>query len=1097
MSNRRRVGGVFPQKSRNIPWPLLSIFLFLTIAIAVSGYFYYQNQKKSVVREQTTQLQAIADLKAADIQQWLKEKLGDARLIMENPFLTTELLAYLRDRAPGPRRESILSWMESLKKNYHYQNVILLDESRGMVLALNDQYPAIDNEDLEAARLRKIAAISDLHLSAKIPFPHLDISLPLRSEDAVAGFVILRIDPSGYLYPMIQSWPTPSLSAETLLVRREGDEVVFLNELRHCRNTALALRLPLTSKELPAAMAVLGKTGAFSGRDYRGAAVWSVVRPVPDSPWFIVAKIDREEIERPIRRSALTIFLIALFLILATALMILFLWQRQNTSFRLRQFEAQRESEDKFKHVFEAANVAKSITLPTGEINVNQAFCAMLGYSQEELKNKKWQELTPPDEIETSQRILEPLLDGRENTSRFNKHYIHKNGSRIYGDVSVAIRRDPAGKPLYFITTVVDITERERAEDNLRKSEHKLGEVLDATPFPIAIVDVQDDKIDFGSRSALTLFGHTAPTAAKWYELAYPDPGYRRNVVERWKPFLEKAHSSGQAVNTGEYWIACRDGSVRICELYATFLAENLIVTFNDITERKRAEDALRLKNIVFDFSLAANSVADGKGTITEVNEAFVTLWGYPAKEEVVGKPILHFLQDEKQAVGIISALNTQGKWEGEYTARRKDGSTFTAYGLATDLKDPSGKLIGYQSAVIDITDRKQAERKLQTLSARNQAMLEAIPDILMEVDTNKVYTWANHAGIEFFGADVTGHETAFYFEGEQQVYQLVNPIFKGQEEVIYIESWQRRRDGEKRLLGWWCRVLKDENSNVKGALSSARDITDIKLAENEIRRLNEELEQRVQQRTAQLEAANKELEAFSYSVSHDLRTPLRAIDGFSRIVLEEYASKLDDEGRRLLDVIRGNTQKMGQLIDDLLAFSRLSRQQMASAPINLAAMANVVFSELKSQEKGRRMEFKVGSLPVARGDHSMLYQVLQNLLANAIKFSRKKSRARIEFGGRIEKGEAIYYVKDNGVGFDMTYAGKLFGVFQRLHGADEFEGTGVGLAIVQRIVLRHGGRVWAESGKGGATFYFALPIAVQNGSPGGATAIASSQGGK
>lgn len=233
----------------------------------------------------------------------------------------------------------------------------------------------------------------------------------------------------------------------------------------------------------------------------------------------------------------------------------------------------------------------------------------------------------------------------------------------------------------------------------------------------------------------------------------------------------------------------------------------------------------------------------------------------------------------------------------------------------------------------------------------------------------------------------------------------------------------------------------------------------------------------RTEQSKALVEAANKELEAFSYSVSHDLRAPLRAIGGFSEAIIEDYMPLLDDQGKRYLHFIAENANKMGQLIDDLLSFSRLGRQVMAATTVDLNALAELTIEELRDQTADREISFAVETVPPAYGDGPMLRQVLINLLSNAVKFTRTRKTAQIEFGYLPEAGKDAYYVRDNGVGFDMQYGDKLFGVFQRLHSVEEFEGTGVGLALVHRIITRHGGRVWAEGRVDrGATFYFSLP---------------------
>jgi PAS domain S-box-containing protein len=500
---------------------------------------------------------------------------------------------------------------------------------------------------------------------------------------------------------------------------------------------------------------------------------------------------------------------------------------------------------------------------------------------------------------------------------------------------------------------------------------------------------------------------------------------------------------------------------------------------------RKRAEEALgeseARKRAILEAALDCIITIDAEGKVLEWNPAAEKTFGY-RREEVLGRDMAELIIPPALRAshrrGLARCLASgEGPVLGkrvEMPGVRADGTEFPAELAITRIATRGPP--EFTAYLRDVTEREQSEQARSYLAAIVESSGDAI---LGKTLDGTIVSW-NRGAETLYGypaGEVVGRPVSLLVPPEHggELPEIMGRLRRG-ESIDHFETVRVRKDGSRVEVSLNISPVLDGGGRVIGASSIARDITDRKQAEEALRRLNEELEQRVWARTVQLEAANKELEAFSYSVSHDLRAPLRAIDGFSRILLEDHAPRLPAEARRLLERVRHNTLQMGRLVDDLLTLARLGRQPLGKQPVAPARLVEQVLGELAGEREGRRVDVRVADLPECRADPALLKQVWVNLLSNALKYTRGRDEARVEVGCRAGCGAPVYFVRDNGAGFDMRYAHKLFGVFQRLHRAEEYEGTGVGLAIVQRIVHRHGGRAWAEGKPGeGATFYFTL----------------------
>ncbi len=754
-------GGGLHSESRRYGIVLAALMLAACSALSLAGYFYCSDRQAEVRAGAQRELNAIADMKLRQILEWRRERLADGLFFSRAGFVARDIERLSREPGSAEAGSQVLSWLTPLKGADRYSAVTVFDAALNRLAAVPGSTPmpdAIDRRYFQEAMRTRAVVLTDLHQDPPGRRLHLELVVPIFAapnpkQGKPVGVLAFKIDPRLFLFPLMQTWPTLTQAAETLLFERRGNEVLYWNVQHRRSRGSSCLRVPWTTPGLVATRFLNGEHGVIEGADYRGVRVVAVGRRVAGTGWVMETKIDRAELYSALWREMRTAILLPSTILLAIALLVVVLWRRRNTRFMQRELALERAAQDRAR--------------------------------------------------------------------------------------------------------------------------------------------------------------------------------------------------------------------LQVTALHA---AANAIL------------------------------ITDREGVVRWVNDAFTRLTGYGASEVLGQSPRL--LKSGKQPASFYETMwktvQAGNVWRGEVVNKRKNGTLYTEDMTITPVADATGAISHFIAIKQDVTDRKKAEEALlraqEALRQNNEAL----------------------------------------------------------EQKVAARTAELRRSNE----ALECTIAE-----------RARHA-------HEIQRLNEELTLRL----AQLQTANKELESFAYSVSHDLRAPLRSIDGFSRALLEDYWDKLDEEGRDHLECVRAGSQRMGQLIDDLLGLSRVTRTELRLRTVDLAAMALSIVSNLKTEDPERQIAFVVPASLPANGDSNLLRIALENLLSNAWKFTSRTAQARVELGQAQKQGEAIYFVRDNGAGFDMAYADKLFGAFQRLHTTEEFPGTGVGLATVQRIIHRHGGRVWAEARpEEGACFYFTL----------------------
>ncbi len=735
--------------------------------------------------------------------------------------------------------------------------------------------------------------------------------------------------------------------------------------------------------------------------------------------------------------------------------------------------ETLRESEERFKSLHNASFGGIAIHDEGVILECNLGLSEMTGYSKDELIGMDGLLLIAE---KSRSYVMSNIQSGHEKS--YEAFGLRKNGDEFPMQLE-ARNVHYKGKQVRTVE-FRDITDLKLAEKALRESEKKFKSIFENKGTATGlygddgvILDCNNQFVEMSGFEKDDIIGK-----AKWSDFVLKEDLERLqnyNAARTNKDNPPPAHYECSIKN--------KQGDILNVIVNISLMGSVRIVTLTDISELKKIEYALKESEIKYrkyvENAPLGIFVVDGNGKYIEVNQEACKLLGY-TKDELLQLSIPDVAIAEA-GLSNFNKLTEGGELHYESGLRRKDGSI--VYVRLDAVAIGNDQFMGFCANIeeriqyeIDLLESKEkaeeSEEKYRLLHENSGLGIGYYsPEGIVLSFNSTASKYMNGVPADFEGKSVF----ELYPKQDAELYYERLQKSKNSDEVIFYEDFIQLPNQEMWFLSTYTKIVNSKNE-VLGIQIISQNISEQKQSELEIKKLNEELENRVLDRTQQLETINKELEAFTYSVSHDLKAPLRAIIGFSQMLAEDYSGLLDSEGKRYISVIKNNANNMANLIRDLLDLSRTGRIQIRRKRVDLASICKRITGELLDGLNDREISFKIGSLQVVNADETLIYQLLLNLLSNAVKFTSQNGKTEIEIGSFSQEERTVFYVKDNGIGFDMRYADKVFEVFQRLHDNEEFSGTGIGLSIVQRIIAKHNGKIWVESEKGkGTTFFFTL----------------------